>query len=155
MPFGRSQLGLLAGQAHEAADRQWAAGHQHVPVDPAEGELSDVVEVALLEQAQGTDAVGELPRQRLCVVVEVDEHGLLATGLDEAVRVTVELVSHLAACHELQEVVEEDVHLEVGYRPGLGCRDVVGVAEREDVGVGLRLLGELVDRDEVHIVAEP
>jgi hypothetical protein len=99
-----------------------------------------VVDAAFLQQVHRTHAgVGELAGQGFVVVVEVDEHRLAATGLDEAVGVTVELVRHLLARDVLQEVLHEDVDLEVRHRSSLGCRDVVGITEGED---GVELGGQ-------------
>lgn len=80
---------VLAVLGHRRADAgQLPAGQQAVPVQPLEGELAEVVGVRLLQQRQA-DGGREVAGQRLGVVVEVDEQGLVEAGLDEAVGVSV------------------------------------------------------------------
>ena len=146
---------LLPGHRHVRGERDGTPGHQHVPVDVPEGELAQVVGPGLLEEAERAD-VGErvLAGQRLGVVVEVDQHRLVVTGLHEAVRVAVEGPGHRLARDVLEEVVDEDVDGEVGHRAGLRRGDVAGVADGEDRVVRRREQRVLVDRDVVQLVAE-
>src|SRR5450759_5827826 len=70
---------------HVRGDRQVAAAEQDVPVHPAERELAQVVQPALLEQRHRTDdSERALAGERLRLVVEVDQHALAAARLDEA-----------------------------------------------------------------------
>src|SRR5215471_16290972 len=66
-----------------------AAGEQAVPVQRLEGQLAEVVQAGRPQQWQ-TERAWVMPRHRLGVVVEVDQQGQAAAGLDEAVRVPVE-----------------------------------------------------------------
>ena len=105
-----------------------------------------------LQQRQ-TDAAGEVPGQRLGVVVEVDQQGLAEAGLDEAVRVPVEAASSGSPARN-GDVLGQDLALEVRHRSGLRCRDVGGVADHEDVRPRPRLQRVLVGRHEAELVAE-
>src|SRR6188472_4552637 len=68
---------MLAGHRHQGRERDGTPGEQHVPVDPAEGELSEVVGAGLLQQVhRADDGEGVLAGQRFGVVVEVDQQRL-------------------------------------------------------------------------------
>ena len=121
-----------------------------------EGQLGEVVEAALLEQPQRAHTrEREGARERLGLVVEVEEQCLAGTGLDEAVRVAIEGGGHRLAPHVVHEVVGEQLEREVRRRPGLRDRQVGRVADGEDrvIAGGQQRLA--VDRDAVELVAEP
>ena len=62
-----------------------------MPVDPLEQQLGEVVRARLAQQRERAEVLERVaPGQRLDVVVEVDQEGLVEAGLDEAVGVTVE-----------------------------------------------------------------
>ena len=124
-----------------------------MPVEPLEHQLAEVIEARLFQQRQ-TDSTGEAPRQRLGVVVEVDQQGLAEARLDEAVGVAVEVVDEWLVGQEMTDVGDDGFTLEVGDRAGLGGGHVGGVADDEDVGCGAGLQGVLVGRHEVQRVAE-
>ncbi len=104
--------------------------------------------------SSGRPTRGEVAGQRLGVVVEVDEQGLVEPGLDEAVGVPVETGLERLAGEEPAHVADERLALEVGDRTGLGRRHVGGVTDDEDVRCGLRLQGVLVGGNEVELVAQ-
>src|SRR6187200_1519778 len=80
-------LGVFAGHRHAGGKRDGAAREQGVPVDVPERELADVVGVRLPQQLHRADLPEwEVAGQRLGLVVEVEQQGLLVAGLDEAVR---------------------------------------------------------------------
>ena len=97
---------------------------------------------------------GVVTGQRLGVVVEVDQQGLAAAGLDEAVGVPVERRGERLPGQEPAHVAGQHLALEVRDRAGLGGGHVGGVAEGEHVRLDLRLEGVRVDRDEAERVAE-
>jgi hypothetical protein len=67
------------------------AREQQIPVDPRKPSLPQWLMCALLEQRERAQRrQREAARQRLGLVVEVDEHRLAVPGLDEAVGVAVE-----------------------------------------------------------------
>ena len=105
--------------------------------------------------SSGTPTVGrEVAADGFGVVVEVDEHGLVEAGLDEAVGVTVEGGVQRLAGQEPLDVLDEDLAFEVGDRPGLRGGQVGGVADGEDVRRGLGLQRVRVGHDEVEGVAQ-
>ena len=129
------------------------SGQEHVPVEPLEGELPEVVEAGLAQQRQA-DAAGEPPRDRLGVVVEVDQQRLAEAAFDEAVGMAVEAGAQRLAAEEAGDVAGQDLALEMGDRAGLGGADVGGIADDEDVRAGLGLQGVLVDGDEAQRIAK-
>ena len=97
----------LPAVGHGRADAgDVAAGQQAVPVEPLEHQLAEVVEPRLLEQRQA-DAGRVVARQRLGVVVEVDQQRLVEAGLDEAVGVPVEAGVERLAGQEAADVLDE------------------------------------------------
>src|SRR5690606_32662175 len=77
---------VFAGHGHVRRERDGTTGQQDVPVDPAEGQLAEVVGPGLLEQSHRPDHRHRVPPgQRLGVVVEVDEQRLVVPTLHEAV----------------------------------------------------------------------
>src|SRR4051794_29171011 len=97
--------GMLAPHGHAGGDRQRPAGEQGVPVDRPEGQLPPVIEAALAEQRQRADPRdGEMPRQRLDVVVEIDQQRPAEAALDEAVGVAVEPLLQRFAADRAQQV---------------------------------------------------
>ena len=138
----------------EPSTGEVAAREQAVPVHGLEQELAEVVEPRLLQERQA-DPAGIVARQRLGVVVEVDEQGLVEPGLDEAVGVPVEARLERLAGEETAHVADEGLALEVRHRAGLRRGNVRGVADDEDVRRGFRLQRVLVGGHEVELVAEP
>ena len=115
-----------------------AAGQQQVPVQPPERELPQWLTLAL-RPAGGTDrrrATGTAG-QRLGVVVEVDQQRLAVVRSRRSSSRARRSAASSARPRRAQEVVGEHLTREVGHRPGLRGGDVVGVADREDVGVAL------------------
>ena len=93
---------------------------QHVPVERLEGELGEVVEPRLGQQRKRAEVrLGEAARQRLGLVVEVDQQRLVKARLDEAVGMTVVVPGQLVACEEPPDVLHDGLALEVGHRAGL------------------------------------
>ena len=145
---------VLAARRHGRADAgDVAPGEKHVPVDPLEGELAQVVDPRLAQERQA-ELGREAPRQRLDLVVEVDQQRLVEARLDEAVGVSVVAGLELAAGEEAGDVLGQHLGLEVRDRSGLRGREVGRVAESEHVGLRLRLERGLVRRDEAERVAE-
>src|SRR5712671_234976 len=95
-----------------------------------------------------------MPRQRLGVVVEVDEERPAAAGFDEAVGVPVEGGGQRFPGQEPAHVAGQHLALEVRDGPRLGCGHVGGVAEGEDVRLDLGLQGVRIDRNETKLVTE-
>src|SRR6266545_5306768 len=139
---------LLAGGRHRGSDPgDLAAGQQGVPVEPLKHQLAEVIQARLAQKGQA-DSRGKVARQRLDVVVEVDQQRLVEAGLDEAVRVTVVARVELLAGEEARDVLREHLALEVGDRAGLRGGEVGRVAQREDIRLRRRLERALVGRDE-------
>src|SRR5512134_713065 len=79
---------LLATERHRRPEaRDLPPREQRVPVDPLEHELPEVVQARLAQQREWPGGCRVAPWERLGVVVEVDEQGLVEARLDEAVRV--------------------------------------------------------------------
>ncbi len=105
-----------------------------MPVDPTEHDLAVVVHLGLVQQRERTHTgERELPRQRLYIVVEVDQHALAKARFNEAVGVAIELGPHRPAVDVIEEVVEQNLRLEVRHRAGLGAGQIGGVTDHEDV----------------------
>src|SRR5579859_1308441 len=146
---------VLAGDRHPARHARYLpAGQQDVPVEPAEGELAEVVEPGLTQQRQ-PDPAREPARQRLGVVVEVDEQRLAEAALDEAVRVAVEDSVRRLSGQPPQHVADQHLALEVGHRAGLRRGQARRVADHEDVRAGLGDQRLLIARHEAELVAQP
>ena len=83
-----------------------------MPVEPLEHELPKMVEPGLGQQRQ-TDAGRIVARQRLGVVVEVDQQGLVEAGLDEAVGVAVEALIEWIPRQVAANVLDQHLTFEV------------------------------------------
>ncbi len=146
----------LSGHDHPVVEGQLLAAKQQVPVHPAEAELPPVVDAALGQQGEGAGGrEREASRERIRLVVEVDEDGLAFAGLDEAVGVAIEVGEQLASLDVTQHVSNQHFPLNVRNRAGLADGKVGGVAGHEDVLDGLELQGVLVGGDEARGVPEP
>src|SRR6266702_1823075 len=95
-----------------------------------------------------------MSRQRLRLVVEVDQQRLPEARFDEAVGVAVISRMQLFVAEVVDDVVCEDLRLEMGDGPGFRGRQVGGITEREDVRLGRRLQRALVGTDEAERVPE-
>ena len=114
-----------------------------------------MVQTRLLKQRQWTEVgVGETPRLRLDLIVEVDQKRLVETGLDEAVGVAVVAREQFPAIEQALDVLDDRLALEVRDRAGLGGRDIAGVADYEDVLGDLRLQRVAIGGDEPERIAE-
>src|SRR6266540_1527614 len=154
--FSYSRRDSLARGRHLRPDeRQLPPRQQHVPVEPLEHELAEMVEPRLPQQRERAGRRRESSRPRLLVVVEVDQERLLEPGLDEAVGVPVEARDQVASGEEALDVLAQHLALEMGDGAGLRARQVGRVAEREHVRRGVRLERALVGRHEAERVAEP
>ena len=156
VPFSISvprAAGACRRQACGCRQRGFAARQQHVPVQPAERQLPEVVQPRLPQQRQ-PDPAGEPPGKRLSVVVEVDEQRLARPAFYEAVGVPVERRVQRLAREVPGDVPRDDLALEVGHRACLGRGNVGGVADHEHVRPRLGLQGPLVREHEAELVAK-
>src|SRR5512144_164266 len=96
----------FARERHPRRDRQRSRGQQPIPVEAAERQLAGVIDAALAEQAERAQTrERERARQRLGLVVEVDEQRLAVAGLDETVGMAVEAFVQAAVRHGAEQVV--------------------------------------------------
>src|SRR6266508_5493004 len=105
---------LAEGRQRRAEAGDLPPRQQRVPVDPLEHQFAEVVEPRLAQQRQRA----EVARQRLGLVVEVDQQCLVEAGLDETVGVAVVARVELLVGEETRDVLGQHLRLEVGDRAG-------------------------------------
>src|ERR1700680_953428 len=120
---------------------------ERVPVEPLKHQLAEVIEMRLFQQRQANPG-WVMSGQRLGLVVEIDQHGLTESGLDEAVGVAVVAGIEVLAGEKPANVLAEHLTLEVGDRPCFGNRQTGSISDREDLWCNPRLQRVLIGWNE-------